>query len=167
MKKHGRQLGSSWLLTVKRCTDMRIQEKDVYHGAALTQIVEHPSFKALNKADDKYGHYQVNHDRRIIAKYSTGAHSPWQFTFSANDIRTVREDVARKDCKAFVCLTCGRDTVCMLNQREIAEVLNLSIIVQQWITVEVPKGGSIHVRGTNGNCRRSIAHSSFPNKVFS
>ena len=44
---------------------MKIQKMDMFHGAALTQIVEHPSFKALNKADEKYGHYQINHDRRI------------------------------------------------------------------------------------------------------
>ena len=37
---------------------MKIQQKDYFHGAALTQIVEHESFKALNKADSKYGHYK-------------------------------------------------------------------------------------------------------------
>lgn len=146
---------------------MKIQEKDKYHGAALTQIVEHPSFKALNKVDDKYGHYQVNHDRRIMAKYSKGEEPPWQFTFSADDIQTIREDSERKNCKAFVCLTCGRTTVCMLDQKEITEVLDLLTATQQWIRVEVPKGGSIHVSGTRGNCTYAIAHSSFPNKVFS
>ena len=28
---------------------MKIQEQDIYHGPALMQIVEHPSFKALNR----------------------------------------------------------------------------------------------------------------------
>jgi dGTP triphosphohydrolase len=27
---------------------MKIQEKDLYHGAALAQIVGHPTFKAIN-----------------------------------------------------------------------------------------------------------------------
>jgi len=47
---------------------MKIQHKDLFHGAALTQLVEHNSFKALNKADDKYGHYLVNTDRRLLVK---------------------------------------------------------------------------------------------------
>ena len=146
---------------------MKIQEKDRYHGAALTQIVEHPSFKALNKADGKYGHYQVNHDRRIMAKYSKKPKSPWQFTFSADDIQTISEDSERTGYRVFVCLTCGSSTVCTLREDEIADVLDLSSMTQQWIKVEVPKGGSIHVSGTNGSCRRAIAHNGFPDKVFS
>ena len=35
---------------------MKIQKKDLFHGSALTQIVEDPLFTALNKADEKYGH---------------------------------------------------------------------------------------------------------------
>jgi hypothetical protein len=69
---------------------MKIQEKDLFHGAALTQIVEHESFKALNKADEKYGHYQVNHDRRLLVKHSkatsnTGTQT-WSFSFKPDDI---------------------------------------------------------------------------------
>ena len=45
---------------------MKIQTQDLYHGAVLTQITEHPSFKALNKADTLYGHYLVNHDTRLF-----------------------------------------------------------------------------------------------------
>lgn len=42
---------------------MKTQEKDLYHGAALTQIVEHTSFRALNLAPVKgYGHHLVNSD---------------------------------------------------------------------------------------------------------
>lgn len=58
---------------------MKIQKKGSNHGVALTQIVEHPSFKALNKADEKFGHYQINHDTRILIRYRSG-NSPWTFT---------------------------------------------------------------------------------------
>ena len=50
---------------------MKICERDLYHGAALTKIVMHESFKALNKATEKYGHYQVNHNARLLTKHST------------------------------------------------------------------------------------------------
>lgn len=60
---------------------MKIQEQDRFHGAALTQIVEHKSFKALNRASAKYGHYLVNADRHVFTKYSKATRSPWSFTF--------------------------------------------------------------------------------------
>jgi hypothetical protein len=59
---------------------MKIQRKDYYHGAVLTQIVEHKSFKALNKFDEKYGHYKINHDIRLMVKLASEDSDPWQFT---------------------------------------------------------------------------------------
>ena len=58
----------------------KIQKQDLYHGAALTQIVEHPTFKALNRASKNYGHYLVNADREVFVKYSASSSSPWGFT---------------------------------------------------------------------------------------
>ncbi len=56
---------------------MKIQEQDIYHGAALTQIAEHESFKALNKGSERYGHYLINADCHVFIKYSKAAVSPW------------------------------------------------------------------------------------------
>lgn len=146
---------------------MKVQEKDPYHGAALTQIVEHPSFKALNKADDKYGHYLVNHGRRILAKYTKRPDSPWQFTFSEDDMRTVEKDLqASGDSRAFICLVCGDETVCLLDEKEIGELLDVSRSACQWIRVNVPKGCSMRVSGTRGACNQTVSHSWFPDKVF-
>lgn len=146
---------------------MKVQEKDLYHGAALTQIVEHPSFKALNKADDKYGHYLVNHDRRILAKYTKKVDSPWQFTFSEDDMRIVGDNLRTKgDTRAFICLVCGDKTVCLLDEKEIWEVLDLSRVAWQWIKVDAPKGCSMHVAGSKGVCKRTVSHSCFPDKLF-
>lgn len=71
---------------------MLIKEKHVFHGAALAQLVEHPEFKALNKADGKYGHYVVNTDRRLLFKHRAKSGSPWHFTFKADDLKTITED---------------------------------------------------------------------------
>jgi hypothetical protein len=122
---------------------MKVQEEDLYHGAALTQVVEHPSFKALNKADDKYGHYLVNHDRRILAKYTKRRASPWQFTFSADDMLAVEKDLKAKGSRTFVCLVCGDETVCLLDEKEISEVLDVSRFAGQWIRVDAPRGCSM------------------------
>ena len=145
---------------------MKIQEQDLYHGAALTQIAEHQSFKALNRASTKYGHYLINTDRHVFVKYRTSSKSPWQHTLSADEMKSL---VAA--CKAnkfvFLCLVCGDNTICALEKAEISVVLDLASGAQQWVKVEVPKGGSCHVTGSNGALKRVVPHNSFPNKTFS
>lgn len=144
---------------------MKMQEKHVFHGAALTQIVEHPSFKALNRASSRYGHYLVNTDKQVFVKYRKSKRSPWQFVFSADEIRALRRAVDSDD-DTYVCLVCGPSTVCAVSQDETREVVDLSTNSSQSITVEVPRGGSCRVRGSAGQLGRTVPHSSFPNKVF-
>jgi hypothetical protein len=145
---------------------MKIQEQDIYHGTALMQIVEHRSFKALNRASKEYGHYLINTDRQVFAKYTTKKGSPWQFTFQAKDVTTISHAVASGD-KVFVCLVCGHVTICALNQAEIEQVIDLNSHTQQSVRVEVPKSGSCRVHGSNGALARTVPHNSFPDKVFS
>jgi len=145
---------------------MKIQEQDIFHGTALMQIVEHTSFKALNRATKEYGHYLINTDRQVFAKYSTKKRGPWKFTFQPKDLAAIASASDAKD-KVFVCLVCGHQTICALTEGEIVQVLDLKSAKQQTVTVEVPKGGSCHVRGSNGDLARTVPHNSFPDKVFS
>jgi hypothetical protein len=142
--------------------DVKIQDKDIFHGAAFTQIVEHPSFKALNRATDRYGHYQINQGRFIFMKYSKATKSPWSFSFSDEDVEAIKNS----SDDTFVCLVCGKTTVCALNKKEIAKVLAFNSTVVQFITVKVPPGGSCHVHGTAGDLGSAVPHNSFPNKLF-
>ena len=133
---------------------MKIQKMDMFHGAALTQIVEHPSFKALNKADEKYGHYQINHDRRISIKYRDANRSPWTFTLTSDDIRMINDDLRRKDGRTFLCLVCGKVSVCHLHEGDIDDLIDLNTADTQWIRVEIPSGGSMHIKGSKGKLKR-------------
>lgn len=141
---------------------MKIQEQDTYHGSGLVQIVEHPSFKALNRGSNKYGHYLINTDRHVFAKYSSKKKSPWQFTFQPDDLNEIR----KAGQKTFAMLVCGKETVCALTLDEIGQVLDLDSINAQSITVEIPKGGSCHVKGTTGKLTKTIPHNAFPQKLF-
>src|SRR5438552_1824863 len=131
---------------------MKVQQKDLYHGAALTQLVEHDSFKALNKADGKYGHYLVNTDRRLMVKLTEKPHYPWSFTFQPDDLDTLRADIA-SGFRTFVVLVCGKATVCLLEQADYEAIIDLDAAGQQWIRVEVPKA-SMRVRGSLGELKR-------------
>ena len=145
---------------------MKVQEQDQYHGIALTQIVEHKSFKALNRASSKYGHYLVNTDRHVFLKYRTPVMSPWIFTLQADELKAIAAEV-QVNQKVFLALVCGTITVCALDIDEVKELVDLSIkLGQQSIRVEVPQGGSCHVSGSAGSLKYTIPHNSFPNKVF-
>jgi hypothetical protein len=144
---------------------MKIQEQHLYHGAALTQIVQHQSFKALNRASEKYGHYLVNTDRHVFVKYRTNDKSPWQYTFSPEELSTIDDEIKHKK-RVFLCLVCGQTTVCALDADQIQVVLDLTKKEQQWIRVEVPSGSSCHVSGSKGKLEKTVPHNSFPDKVF-
>lgn len=142
---------------------MKIQQKDYYHGAALTQIVEHQSFKALNKADEKYGHYKINHDVRLMVKRATNDEAPWQFTVNASDLVTIKEDIDSGDY-FYLCLVCGLYTVCLLDSKQVETLLNLSLETQQWIKVK--NTGSLRVWSSLAELKGTIPHNAFPDKIF-
>lgn len=144
---------------------MKIQTQDLYHGAVLTQITEHPSFKALNKADSLYGHYLVNHDTRLFVKYLSKATSPWNFKFSVNEMQSIQNDM-QLTRNVFLCLVCGQETICSLNIQEFSNLIDLTSTENQSIIVEVPPNGSMHVKGTLGDLDRTLRHNSFPEKIF-
>lgn len=144
---------------------MKIQEKDVYHGAALTQIVEHPSFKALNQASTKYGHYLVNTDRQVFVKYRKAKSSPWTFTLQPAEVSALASAIAAPH-KVFLCLVCGNTTVCALTATEIQTLVDTQSKGQQWVRVDAPKNKSCRVSGTQGRLKKTVPHKSFPDKVF-
>ncbi|MCB1055795.1 MAG: hypothetical protein KDD11_09835 [Acidobacteria bacterium] len=144
---------------------MRIQEKHIYHGAALAQIVEHPSFKALNKADKRYGHYLVNQNRRLLVKYRTSGDSPWQFSFPQSELALMAADL-RAGARLFLCLVCGDITVAVLGEEDVRAVLDLGGDSQQWVTVELPPNSSMRVRGSLGTLSKTVPHSAFPRLIF-
>lgn len=144
---------------------MKIKDMHIYHGAALTQIIEHPSFKAINRVGKKYGHYSINDRTRLFMKYRTGEEGPWNFHFEPEELRAIKRDISTQHI-VFLCLICGTITICSLDQNQIVALINLSASESQSITVEVHDGGSMWTKGSNGKLTRSIPHTSFPSKIF-
>jgi hypothetical protein len=144
---------------------MKIQEQHLYHGAALTQIAEHKSFKALNRASAKYGHYLINTDRHVFIKYRKNSTTPWQHILSADEMNSLIA-ACKMNEHVLLCLVCGNVTICALDKTEIFTVLDLTSTAQQWVKIEIPKGGSCHVSGSNGALVKVVPHNSFPDKAF-
>ncbi len=144
---------------------MKIQEQDRYHGAALTQITEHESFKALNRGSDRYGHYLINTDRHVFVKYRKTGDTSWNHTVSMDELKALATACKKHDL-VWLCLVCGDVTICALNRAEIMAVVDLNATNQQWIKVEAPKGAGCRVSGSIGAVRNVIPHKAFPEKLF-
>jgi hypothetical protein len=144
---------------------MKIQQHDLFHGAALTQIVKHESFKALNRASAKLGHYLINTNREVYTKYRTEDAGPWHHNLHPDQLAAIAESL-RGPHRVFLCLVCGPVTICCLDEEEIAALIDTSSSSQQSVKVEVPPAGSCHVSGNLGSLSHTIPHTSFPNKVF-
>lgn len=144
---------------------MKIQSHDLYHGAVLTQITEASSFKALNKADHLYGHYLLNKDTRLFVKYSKKGEEPWEFRFQRSELDAIKQDLEAVE-QVFLCLVCGEVTICCLSVEEFMEIINLDAKDSQTIIVDSPTAASMRVRGSAGRLAKTIAHNSFPKKLF-
>lgn len=145
---------------------MKVQEQDIYHGPALMQIVEHDSFKALNKADDRYGHYLVNKDICLWFKYASSKDGPWSFTFSASDLVQVKKELGGKG-KTFFVFACGHVSVCCLSEEELKKVVDLSSAKAQWVRIEAPENKQMRVTGSScADNPLKVAHNSFPGCIF-
>jgi len=145
---------------------VKVQQQDLFHGAALTQIVEHPSFKALNRASAKYGHYLVNTDREVFVKYRTSGKGPWQFTLQPDELAALSSALASTH-RVFLSLVCGPVTVCTVGDHEITKLVDVRSKSPQWIKVDVPPRKSCRVSGSQGRLTHTVAHRAFPEVIFS
>jgi hypothetical protein len=140
---------------------MKIDRFQLYHGAALTQLVEHPPFKALNKASGRYGHYQLNTDRHLFVKYASGL-SPWHFTYTGQELAAISED--RPDHHVFLVMACGEATVCALSLEEFHAIADHDNENGQWLRVEAPPRRQMRVYGSRGHLL--VPHNAYPAKLF-
>lgn len=109
----------------------------MYHGAALTQVAEHPQFTAIN-AFSYAGHssrsgFLVNHDVGIYLKYATTKtrrFGEFKFNFTIDNMAEI-DALAQKAEKVFLVFVCvpakeiccirRTELVSMIAQRELAK----------------------------------------------
>lgn len=149
---------------------MKIIDRHQAHGAALVQIIEDDAFTALNKVTDhqgrhKQGHYQVNNDCRLLIKKANDNGGKWRFTLTTNDLPVIAQDLDHGH-RFFLCLVCDGETVCLLNENDLREVVDLDSGTSRTIVVHTPARKSMRVHGSDGDLDRKVPHSDFPNAIF-
>jgi hypothetical protein len=111
---------------------MKINNDHMYHGAALTQIAEHPSFTAINSFKDgdevSRSAFRINDDMGVYLKYATKptpslGEYVFQFTIQhLDELKGISELVPR----VYLALVCveGRE-ICCLGYEQFKELVAL------------------------------------------
>lgn len=106
---------------------MRINEDHLYHGAALTQIAEYPTFKAINafsaNGEKSRSAFTVNHDTGVYLKYASKPNSSGEyvFTFSADnlgELAALKEQYHKRVFVVFICRKAREICVMTVDQFE-------------------------------------------------
>ena len=111
---------------------MKINDDHMYHGAALTQIAEHPVFKAINaywsKGKKSSCAYRINDATGIYMKYAgspRGAAKEYVFTFTQAHLQELTK--LREHCTSvFAVLICiEAKSICALSYGQIMKFVKI------------------------------------------
>ena len=105
---------------------MKIHDDHLYHGAALTQIAEHPQFTAINAltigGDHIHVAYRINNDIAVYFKYASKPKPgvlEYVFTFTQEHMKELAE-IAQAVPKTFVALVCVKDReICSISHADL------------------------------------------------
>jgi hypothetical protein len=129
-----------------------IDEYEFYHGALLRALIVECGVPIEISVDDSTGRvdsFSINRKVAVHIKYSEKRMSPWQFTFS---VENVEELIAldRKYQNLFICLVCGSDGVVALKPDEFLQITGPAQSKTYWIRVARPKNKMYELTGNDG-----------------
>jgi hypothetical protein len=164
---------------------MKIHDDHMYHGAALTQIAEHPRFTAINAfhhgGQSSRSGFLVNHDIGIYLKYATKKtkrFGEFFFTFNADHIAEI-DALSQKADKVFIVFVCVQaEEICCIRRAELHSLIDLRERELghdediHTVLVTVPTGKSCRVyMNAPGERKKSLGEiivprNRFPNAIF-
>jgi hypothetical protein len=109
---------------------MKINDDHMFHGAALTQIAEHPTFKAVNafwlNGKRSHGSFRINDTTGVYMKYAGlphGSAKEYIFTFTNTHINELA--ILREHCtKVFVVLVCIKTKeICVITHGQLMQLV--------------------------------------------
>ena len=96
-----------------------IDQTDFYHGAALATALG--DSRCIDIARWPPG-YLVNESVWVLLKYTTKGGSPWQFTFTTEDVARLQHCPDEAD-RVVMALVCGGDGICTISAGTALELL--------------------------------------------
>ena len=129
-----------------------IDEYELYHGAVLRRIIASTNRTTSWRVDDISGRvdsFAINERVAVHIKHSKKRLSPWQFTFSKENIEELIGLDERYE-QLYVCLVCHTDGVVVLLPNEFLEVTGPAKSEVFWVRVERTKNTMYSVSGSSG-----------------
>ena len=108
-----------------------IRDREMYHGAALTQIADHDMFTSINRLPLEVqfrSAYRVNSDIGVFLKYSASPdNGEYMFTFSQENLDDI--DTLNIECnKTFIVLVCYDE-----ERREHSQICSITHFQLSWL----------------------------------
>jgi hypothetical protein len=127
-------------------------EYEFYHGAVLRALIVESGFPIEIAVDDKLGRvdsFKVNKSVAIHIKHSEKRMSPWQFTFSRDNVEELI-GLDEKYGSLFICLVCGTDGFLAVTPEEFLDITGPAKSDTYWIRVARPRNKMYEVSGNDG-----------------
>jgi hypothetical protein len=164
---------------------MKINDDHMYHGAALTQIAEHPQFTAINafkeNGETSRSSFIINTDIGVYLKYASEAKKPFNeftFTFLNSHLEELKKLESRFN-KVYLGLVCvSAKQVCAISYEQFKSLLKVrcdakgSEELVYTILVTAPVGKSFRVYVNQPGERKTslgtiiISRNTFPGCLF-
>ena len=164
---------------------VKINDDHMYHGAALTQIAEHPKFTAINAFDfdgkPSRSAFKINHNIGLFLKYATkpNQQNEYIFTFNQAHLRELK-GLTNENRDAFLALVCVEDReICCINYNLFLELSKRREEAKEAreeqfqivITIPVRKSFRVYVnepgkRGCILGKEEVVSRKDFPGKIF-
>ena len=165
---------------------MAIHDDHMYHGAALIQIAEHPSFTAINSLRTAAGvfhnSYRINQDIAVYLKYATKpmrAFDEYQFTFTKTHLEEL-EAITNVSLKLFIVLVCVEDRqIACLTYAQFSQLIDYRRASkgadedQYVILATLPKNKAFRLYVNQAGHKKTfaekqliVARNAFPNLIF-
>lgn len=129
-----------------------IDEYEFYHGAVLRDLIVNCGRAVQIKVDDTDGRvdsFVVDDKVAIHVKHSAKRMTPWQFTFSRQNI----EELIKLDSRyhaVFICLVCSDDGVVTITPEEFLQISGPAKSETYWIRLHRSKNKMYSVSGNGG-----------------
>ena len=164
---------------------MKINDDHMFHGAALTQIAEHPQFTAINsfifKREKSRCGFTVNDDIGIYLKYANephGGYDEYKFTFTREHLEELTALKAKRRT-VVIGLVCVKDKeICALPLDDFLRLIKMrrdevgTEEEQYQVLVTAPEHSNfrvyVNVPAAKGKTlgMRLIPRKNFPNALF-
>ena len=138
-------------------------DKEFFIGAMLWRLVRNVGRPLVVEMAPGHSDVLFVNRRPLYVKIATNRKSPWQFTFTPENLECISK-LREANGECVVVLICGHDGDVSLAQGEFSQVVDLRACRVEWIRVGRGRGEQYRVGGSFGKLTGKIPVNSLSRK---